>query len=59
MAIPNPDTLPQHPVRSITSPLAVMEGLGFDALACLKGTGILTSQLCDPKALLFIYDYHR
>lgn len=52
MAIPHPDTLPQHPVRSIAPPVAVMEGLGFDALACLKGTGILKSQLGDPRALM-------
>ncbi len=29
-----------------------MEGLGFDAPSCLKGTGILLSQLDDPKALM-------
>ena len=52
MAIPNPGALPQHVIRSIASPLLVLEGLGFDAPTCLKGTGILTSQLSDPKALM-------
>ena len=44
--------LPQHVVRSLASPLLVMEALGYDESACLHGTGILTSQLLDPKALM-------
>ena len=37
--------LPPHPVRSLLPALGVMEDLGFDRQACLKGTGILLSQL--------------
>ncbi len=37
--------LPPHPVRSLLPALGVMEALGFDHQACLKGTGILLSQL--------------
>jgi AraC-like DNA-binding protein len=42
--------LPPHPLRSLLPPLAVMETLDFDAQACLKGTGILLSQLEDANA---------
>ncbi|MCB1679783.1 MAG: AraC family transcriptional regulator [Halioglobus sp.] len=52
MTVPNLRVLPQHVVRSIASPLEVMGGLGFDTPICLKGTGILRSQLSDPKALM-------
>jgi AraC-like DNA-binding protein len=37
--------LPPHPVRSLLPVLGVMENLGFDHQACLKGTGLLLSQL--------------
>lgn len=39
--------LPPHPVRSLLPALGVMEELGFARQACLKGTGILVSQLED------------
>jgi len=41
--------LPPHPVRSLLPALGVMEELGFDRQACLKGTGILLSQLENPE----------
>jgi AraC-like DNA-binding protein len=41
--------LPQHTVRSLLPALGVMEALEFDRQACLKGTGILLSQLEDPE----------
>ena len=37
--------LPPHPARSLLPALGVMETLGFDRQACLKGTGILLSDL--------------
>ena len=37
--------LPPHPVRSLLPVLGVMEKLGFDRQVCLKGTGLLLSQL--------------
>ncbi len=40
--------LPPHPVRSLLPALGVMEALGFDRQACLRGTGILVSQLEQP-----------
>lgn len=52
MTIPSSNTLPQHVVRSIASPLQVMEELGFELPICLKGTGILSSQLNDPTAVM-------
>lgn len=42
--------LPPHPVRSLLPPLSVMEALGFNRQACLRGTGIRLSQLEDPEA---------
>lgn len=42
--------LPPHPVRSLLPALGVMEKLGFEPQACLKGTGILLSQLDDANA---------
>jgi AraC-like DNA-binding protein len=42
--------LPPHPVRSLVPPMGVMEALGFDRQACLRGTGILLAQLEDPEA---------
>jgi AraC-like DNA-binding protein len=42
--------LPPHPVRSLLPALGVMETLGFDHQVCLKGTGILLSQLEDANA---------
>ena len=42
--------LPPHPVRSLLPALGVMAELGFDIQACLKGTGILLSQLNDTDA---------
>ncbi len=42
--------LPPHPVRSLLPVLGVMEEQGFDRQACLKGTGILLSQLDDANA---------
>jgi AraC-like DNA-binding protein len=42
--------LPPHPVRSLLPALGVMTQLGFDSQACLKGTGILLSQLDDANA---------
>jgi AraC-like DNA-binding protein len=42
--------LPPHPVRSLLPALGVMTSLGFDRQACLKGTGILLSQLDDANA---------
>jgi AraC-like DNA-binding protein len=37
--------LPPHPVRSLLPALGVLEDLGFDRQSCLRGTGILLSQL--------------
>ena len=42
--------LPPHPVRSLLPALGVMEELGFGRQACLKGTGLLLSQLESPDA---------
>jgi AraC-like DNA-binding protein len=42
--------LPPHPVRSLLPPLGVMEAMGFNHQACLRGTGILLSQLEDAEA---------
>ena len=42
--------LSPHPVRSLLPALGVMIELGFDSQACLKGTGILLSQLDDANA---------
>ncbi len=42
--------VPPHPVRSLLPPLGVMESLGFDRQACLRGTGILLSQCEDAEA---------
>jgi AraC-like DNA-binding protein len=39
-----------HPVRSLLPAMGVMEHLGFDRQTCLKGTGILLSQLEDADA---------
>ena len=52
MALSSTRGLPQHVVRSIVSPLQAMEELGFGMAACLQGTGILSSQLEDPNALM-------
>ncbi len=41
--------LPPHPVRSLLPALGVMETMGFDRQTCLKGTGILRSQLDDAE----------
>ena len=43
------DLLP-HPFRSLLPALGVMEALGYDRQICLKGTGLLLSQLDDPQA---------
>jgi len=42
--------LPPHPLRSLLPVLGVMNQLGFDNQSCLKGTGILLSQLNDANA---------
>ena len=42
--------LPPHPLRSLLPVLGVMNQLGFGNQACLKGTGILLSQLDDTNA---------
>ncbi|MEH6634236.1 MAG: AraC family transcriptional regulator [Halioglobus sp.] len=42
--------LPPHPVRSLLPAMGVMEGLGYDRQVCLKGSGILLSQLDDANA---------
>ena len=39
--------LPPHPVRSLLPALAVMETMGYDQQDCLRGTGIMMSQLED------------
>jgi AraC-like DNA-binding protein len=39
--------LPHHPVRSLLPALGLMEEMRFDRQVCLKGTGILVSQLED------------
>ena len=44
--------LPAHSMRSLLPPLGVMESLGFTRQACLKGTGVLVSQLEDPEGHL-------
>lgn len=42
--------LPPHPVRSLLPALGVMTQLGYDSQTCLRGTGILLSQLGDGNA---------
>ena len=42
--------LPPHPIRSLSPVLGVMETMGFDRQVCLKGTGIMLSQLNDAEA---------
>ena len=42
--------LPPHPVRSLLPALGVMNDLGYDSQACLKGSGILLSQLHNANA---------
>lgn len=42
--------LPPHPARSLLPALGVMEEQGFDRQACLKGTGILLSELDNADA---------
>jgi AraC-like DNA-binding protein len=42
--------LAPHPVRSLLPAMGVMEALGFDRQVCLKGSGILLSQLDDANA---------
>jgi AraC-like DNA-binding protein len=42
--------LSPHPVRSLLPALGVMNDLGYDSQACLKGSGILLSQLDDANA---------
>ena len=42
--------LPPHPLRSLLPPLGVMEAMGFNHQACLRGTGILLSRLEDAAA---------
>jgi AraC-like DNA-binding protein len=42
--------LPPHPVRSLLPALGVMEEMGFDPQACLKGSGLTLAQLEDPNA---------
>lgn len=45
-------TPPQHPVKSLEPPLEVLETLGFSRRACLRGTGIMLSQLDNPQSRL-------
>lgn len=44
--------LPQHSVRSLLPALRAMESLGFGRQACLRGTGVLASQLDHAGAML-------
>ena len=41
--------LPPHSVRSLMPPLGVLEAMGFGRQDCLRGTGILVSQLEDEN----------
>ena len=41
-----------HPARSLLPPLDVLEDLGFGRRQCLKGTGIMLSQLENPDSRL-------
>ena len=43
---------PQHPVKSIEPPLEILEGLGHGRRSCLRGTGIMLSQLENPQSRL-------
>jgi AraC-like DNA-binding protein len=43
---------PQHAAKSLEPPLEVLEGMGFDRRSCLRGTGILLSQLDNPQSRL-------
>ncbi|NNL94293.1 MAG: AraC family transcriptional regulator [Xanthomonadales bacterium] len=43
-------TPPQHPVKSIEPVLEVLESMGLNRRTCLKGTGIMLSQLENPQA---------
>ena len=42
--------LPQHPVRSLVPALEVLESMGIERQACLRGSGIMGSQLEDDAA---------
>ncbi len=43
---------PQHPAKSLEPPLEILEGLGFGRRKCLRGTGILLSQLENAQSRL-------
>lgn len=43
---------PQHPAKSLEPPLEILEKLGLDRRKCLRGTGIMMSQLENPKSRL-------
>ena len=45
-------TPPQHPAKSLVPPLEVLEKLGFTNRTCLRGTGIMLSQLDAPHSRL-------
>ena len=45
-------TPPPHPAKSLVPPLEVLEKLGFTNRTCLRGTGIMLSQLDDPHSRL-------
>jgi len=42
--------LPPHAIKSLQPALDVLGSLGFDRRACLKGTGILLTQLDNPES---------
>jgi AraC-like DNA-binding protein len=59
MAVSRPETRlmpvtrpPQHAVKSLEPALEVLEDMGFNRRACLRGTGIMLSQLENPQSRL-------
>jgi AraC-like DNA-binding protein len=45
-------TPPQHPAKSLEPPLEVLGRMGHNRRTCLKGTGIMLSQLDNPQSRL-------
>jgi AraC-like DNA-binding protein len=46
------NTPPQHPVKSLEPVLDVLESMGYERRRCLRGTGIMLSQMENPQARL-------
>jgi AraC-like DNA-binding protein len=46
------NTPPQHPAKSLEPVLDVLENMGYERRRCLRGTGIMLSQMESPQARL-------